>query len=1210
MNKKILMLMLMGIFFMSFASAATLTDPSTWDDEVTFHPVSENGKFGYYEITDTLLWMFNKKQIKTVKLLENKESLLTAYNIKQIEVFEPTKLFDKTSYYELDKKTDKSHIIKSEVQLFRQLINKTKTLGSVDCNGYETIVNETNSTEVCNSWVDNSYKETYEDWTDWEEYKWGAVQVGIYQTKTIVTRTSITSGALEWIDTSEGHELDAWAIWWDTNWNNKKEIVVTETSGSSLTNYSTLIYVPYTANIKTDFSDLRFTNSAEDTELGYWIENKTDSDFAWVWVKVPTLTASINTSIFMYYGNSGASSNSNGDNAFLFFDDFSGTLSKWSALNPSGCSNSVTSGVMQMACTGSGSAYMETNTNFNLGYAVRFKVKNIVNTYAWRSITNSNSDGTGVGWETYTSTNEMKVWTPSSYTSVGDQIATATKEGTSLLAFSSNVWYNKEIRHVSAGYTEARVWNNTIDFTRYNTGTISASNNKPIALGTWKDGRTIQYDDVLVRGFVSSEPTYLIGIEQSAAGVTTELISPVDIYNSTTQTINFTFQSIPDSVNLTNATLSIWYFNSTLAKTNFTTLSGNEAINTTLTNTLEDNNYIWGVESCSDTAGCAASTNRTFEIDSTSPVITITSPVSENIGVDNQTLNLNWTVTDTNLDSCKYEYNGLNNTIVCGLNTTTFNYLAGVNTLTVYANDTFGNVNSLTNIWNYNIIENNRTLNNQSYQTQTETFSIDLTANSSLTSVILDYNGTEYATTNTNGTYSTTFDIPEANLGNNSVRWKYTYAGDVFYSSYSYQNVLEAVWTICNATYTDDFLNISFKDETTLLPINASIPTSSFNYYLGSGTEVKTYTYISTTEEYSYTFCATPDLTFNVESDVQYKQGTEYPQRITSTDYHQHNSTVEQSIFYLLSSVDGIYVTFQIINSAEQGISGVEVIGTRVLEGADVTVANGFTDSAGAATFWLNPDFQHTFTFSKTGYETYITSFAPTQSIYTLTLSTGVATEEDCTRGVSYSASPSSDYLDANTNYDFSYTIDSNYWALTDFSSSLYYGNGTLIGTDTSTTQEGGTLSFLNINSTSQSTMYLTYSFEVNNTLCLSTSKNWIIQSTDGRAFSIFRLFTDTTMYMDANLYGVNGESGTDTFSRSLIAFFILLAVGGVTISRYGIRNETAIMGIVFGLVLFLDVGIGFIPTIQIGSLTAIDNFLSVITFVVFMAFLIKEETR
>jgi len=59
-----------------------------------------------------------------------------------------------------------------------------------------------------------------------------------------------------------------------------------------------------------DFSDLRFTDSDGYTELDYWIESKVDDDYAIVWVKIPGDLSSDDQSIYLYYGNSGASSNS------------------------------------------------------------------------------------------------------------------------------------------------------------------------------------------------------------------------------------------------------------------------------------------------------------------------------------------------------------------------------------------------------------------------------------------------------------------------------------------------------------------------------------------------------------------------------------------------------------------------------------------------------------------------------------------------------------------------------------------------------------------------------------------------------------------------------------------------------------------------------------------------------------------------------------
>ena len=55
--------------------------------------------------------------------------------------------------------------------------------------------------------------------------------------------------------------------------------------------------------MQTDFDDLRFLNGSENEELKYYLEDKVDSDYANVWVRVPYLGASENNTIYMYYKN-------------------------------------------------------------------------------------------------------------------------------------------------------------------------------------------------------------------------------------------------------------------------------------------------------------------------------------------------------------------------------------------------------------------------------------------------------------------------------------------------------------------------------------------------------------------------------------------------------------------------------------------------------------------------------------------------------------------------------------------------------------------------------------------------------------------------------------------------------------------------------------------------------------------------------------------
>jgi hypothetical protein len=82
---------------------------------------------------------------------------------------------------------------------------------------------------------------------------------------------------------------------------------------------------------RADFGDIRFTSDDGVTLLDYWIQEKTDGDNATFWVEVAdSLDAS--AIIYVYFGNPGTTTISEGEETFIFFDDFSGASldsNKW-----------------------------------------------------------------------------------------------------------------------------------------------------------------------------------------------------------------------------------------------------------------------------------------------------------------------------------------------------------------------------------------------------------------------------------------------------------------------------------------------------------------------------------------------------------------------------------------------------------------------------------------------------------------------------------------------------------------------------------------------------------------------------------------------------------------------------------------------------------------------------------------------------------------
>jgi len=115
-----------------------------------------------------------------------------------------------------------------------------------------------------------------------------------------------------------------WVNFLVLGWERRKEIEIS-LSSEELRDQQVRINVTYDSDMNSDFSDLRFTDSDKVTNIPYWIENKVDGSYADVWIKIPKIPESGKKSIYMYYSNSLANSESNGNKVFIQFLDLSGS---------------------------------------------------------------------------------------------------------------------------------------------------------------------------------------------------------------------------------------------------------------------------------------------------------------------------------------------------------------------------------------------------------------------------------------------------------------------------------------------------------------------------------------------------------------------------------------------------------------------------------------------------------------------------------------------------------------------------------------------------------------------------------------------------------------------------------------------------------------------------------------------------------------------
>src|SRR5215471_6830011 len=125
------------------------------------------------------------------------------------------------------------------------------------------------------------------------------------------------------------------AAWLSSNWQYRSTVSIANAGSTTLTGYQLNVVLGSGFDFtkaQSNGGDIRLTASDGVTLLPYWIESwNAASSSASFWVRVPSIPAA-GATVYLYYGNSAATSMSNGSTTFDFFDDFrSGSVdtTKW-----------------------------------------------------------------------------------------------------------------------------------------------------------------------------------------------------------------------------------------------------------------------------------------------------------------------------------------------------------------------------------------------------------------------------------------------------------------------------------------------------------------------------------------------------------------------------------------------------------------------------------------------------------------------------------------------------------------------------------------------------------------------------------------------------------------------------------------------------------------------------------------------------------------
>lgn len=464
---------------------------------------------------------------------------------------------------------------------------------------------------------------------------------------------------------------------------------------------------------------------------------------------------------------------------------------------------------------------------------------------------------------------------------------------------------------------------NNLKFFATGADTNTLKNSYVDEIGIWNRTLTQSEINVLYNNYIGFAYPFLL---ISNVNITNP-INNTGFTSLTGQTFNAT-ATLPSS-SIINATRYLYYSNGTFISTNFTGLTNIFAGNKTnfTVPSLPQGSYLVNIQMCESGGYCAFGTNTTFTLDSTSPIMNISYPVGVINGLTNgQSLVLNFSVSDSNLGTCWRSYNGVNTTMSCTSNSS-FTYAQGINNLTIYANDTVGNVGSAFTSWMAGIVVDAIAYNSSTYETSYEGYVINYSSSNIISSnALFYYNGTSYSSivscSSGNCTARNNLDVPLISSGNQqnmSFYWvisSYNGSGVLtFTSSVSNQAV-----NLINVTYSANYsncvtaMNFTAFDEQNRTRISPFDFQGNFQYYIGLGTKYRVLN-ISNSSATSVFLCINRNTTMNLDAIIAYSAPSEATPYILRNYFFQRHpiSNNSQNVpLYLLKSSSSTSFVLQV----------------------------------------------------------------------------------------------------------------------------------------------------------------------------------------------------------------------------------------------------------------------------------------------------------
>ncbi len=365
-----------------------------------------------------------------------------------------------------------------------------------------------------------------------------------------------------------------------------------------------------------------------------------------------------------------------------------------------------------------------------------------------------------------------------------------------------------------------------------------------------------------------------------------------------------------------------------------------------------------------------------------------------------------------------------------------------------------------------------------------------------------------------------------------------------------------------NMTVTNT-INMNFYDET----VNTLILGETFSVFL----QTTGFSNLYSTTDNPFTVSDLTSGLYRLKAS-----STNYPER-QYLDLNVSNESTTNLNIYLVNTTDSAEKTFNIVDQGLNSLENVRAVFTRVINGTDTIIAQEDSDFAGQVILNLDENAEYTINFSKTDYEDQTIVLEPKNSEYVIQMVSTIGKyNQSVHEGIRYRFEPSDIVLNNNTKYNFTFTLNSTLWTVSNCTLTLKNGSSTLNETSSNTANSCFICIELNTNNMTNITSEARY--ELDSSFNFTITQQYTILYTYEGDFSLKNFLDDLSDF---------GMAGFDDFGRMMLALIVIFVITALAAQKVGFTNPEALLLLViaqvwfFSYVNWLYLGFAPIPTIS-----------------------------